>query len=185
MLDRKTSVVLLLLCEVAQEFDPPYLLPCRLSDLPPLPRAGSGRLPPGIGQPPSGQATISRPTPIPASTAAPFAVQQNAAAAAAEAMVARGSSTADPVVGSGGLGSANGGPAAAGAGTAVAHPVASGGTDVQKVEQKMEEAPVRWRSPDNGQTGMQVGVFSFGNMTGMLKCDSHFCAQSELLMSLF
>lgn len=116
--------------------------------MPTLPRAGSGRL--TGGQPSAGQASISRPTPIPASATAPFAAQQSAAAAAAEAMVARGSSTADPLAVAGGPGANNGGPSVA------PRETLGGGDAPKEADIKAEEAPTRWRSPDNGLPSMPV-----------------------------
>ncbi|BDA47047.1 probable bZIP transcription factor 11 at N-terminal half [Coccomyxa sp. Obi] len=112
----------------------------RLSDLPPLPRAGSGRLPEGFSQLSSGTSGISRPTPLQASAALPpFSVQPNAAAAAlADAMAARGSSTADH-------------PEVAISGRAATPPATSGAADLLK----QENAPEQRRGFD-GQSGIQL-----------------------------
>lgn len=123
----------------------------RLSDLPPLPRAGSGRLPEGFSQMSSGASGVSRPTPLQASAAMPpFSAQSNAAAAAlADAMAARGSSTADP-------------PEVATGGRAVTPPAASGAAELQK----QEDAPAPLRGLD-GQSGIQVAISV---------CTAHHCS---------
>ena len=90
----------------------------------------------------SGTSGISRPTPLQASAAMPpFSAQSNAAAAAlADAMAARGSSTADPLE-------------VAVGGRAGTPPAASGAADLHKQEDP--PAPLRGQ---NGQSGIQVAI---------------------------